>query len=151
MDGLSAVGLAANVIQFVSFAGELISKAKEIYSSLEDAPGEVLTLEIIHKQLGEISVELDACLLNGPNTKAPVEIIKRQNKVRDLSKACKADCDMLLALVEKLKVKPGASRKWGSFKTALLTVWKSDELAKLQKRLHQTQASITMELCGMTK
>jgi hypothetical protein len=151
MEPLTALGLAGNVVQFVSFAFDLVFKTKEIYCSSEDTTGNVLTLEEIHNQLREMSADLEASSQNDPNTQPHYEIVKRLTKIKDLSTSCKIESDSLLALVEKLKVKSGPGRKWRSFKAALLTIWKNDELAKLLKRLRQTQASVTMELCGMTK
>ena len=151
MDPLTAFGLASNVAQFVSFACDLVSMSKEIYSSSEDATGDVLTLEGIHDQLIELGAGLDASSKSDLNAETPVEITVHLTKIKGMSDSCKKDSDTISTLVEKLKVKSGPGRKWRSFSVALLTIWKKDELSRLLKRLRQAQASITTELCGMAK
>lgn len=48
MDPLTAFGLAANVLAFVDFAGKLISKGYEIYSSSSGVLGENTEVRLLY-------------------------------------------------------------------------------------------------------
>jgi hypothetical protein len=56
MDPLTAFGLAANILQFIDFAGRLFGLGKEIYRSGESARN--LHLGLIVKDLNSLSLNL---------------------------------------------------------------------------------------------
>jgi hypothetical protein len=58
MEPLAALGLAANILQFVSFTAGLISKTKEISSSATGCSEEVLTIDKVYTRLRSLSVDL---------------------------------------------------------------------------------------------
>lgn len=55
---MTAFGLAANVVSFVSFASDLIKTSIELYQSSSDAKGEVLSLEKVYVDLSSLSSRL---------------------------------------------------------------------------------------------
>jgi hypothetical protein len=55
MDPLTALGLAGNVVQFVQFASSLIQTVVEIRQSSAGCTADVLTLDMVYGQLGDLS------------------------------------------------------------------------------------------------
>lgn len=154
MDPLTALGLAASVSQFVSFASELISKSNEIYTSAKGCTGKVLTLQTVYAQLRDLSESLESSSQNDPRLTAvegTSEFVKHVFAINDLSRSCKKDCDTLLEVVRKLQNGDGSKNLWQSFKLALKTAWKSNEIGDLEQRLHHTQATLTLHVCALTR
>jgi hypothetical protein len=55
MDPLTALGLASNIVQLISFSSDLVAKGREIYQSTDGTLVENLELETITKSLRELS------------------------------------------------------------------------------------------------
>src|ERR1700733_4920060 len=102
MDGLSALGLASNVIQFISFASDLISKSTEIHGSTSGCTSEVLTLHTVYGHLSELSSDLRSCSQT-TITGWSKQLATNVSAIMELSRSCKTDCDKLLEIVRKLK------------------------------------------------
>jgi len=60
MDPLTAIGLAGSVVQFVSFACNLVSKTKEIHGSSAGVTKDGESLEVVYSQLLGLSLGLRA-------------------------------------------------------------------------------------------
>lgn len=58
MDPLTAVGVAANIVQFVSFTSGLISKTREISCSPTGSCAEIVTLQSSYEHLQRLSSKL---------------------------------------------------------------------------------------------
>ena len=58
MDPLTALGLAANIVQFVDFTSKLISQSHEIYRSADGALEDHVALENVANNLSKLSDEL---------------------------------------------------------------------------------------------
>ena len=154
MDPLTALGISASVAQFVSFASELISKSKEIYVSAKGCTSKVLTLESLYEQLQSLSSCLEASSRKDPRLTAlekQPDFVKHVFSINELSLLCKNDCDKLLEALRKLQGGNGPKNRWQSFKVALKTVWKSNEIADLEQRLHHIQATLTLRICSLTR
>jgi hypothetical protein len=154
MDPLTALGLSASVAQFVSFASELISKSNEIYNSTKGCTGKVLTLETVYAQLRDLSSSLESSSQKDARLEAvegTSDFVKHVFAINDLSWSCKKDCDRLLEVLRKLQVGDGSKNRWQSFTLALKTVWKRNEIADLEQRLHHVQATLTLHLCALTR
>ncbi|KXX78862.1 Vegetative incompatibility protein HET-E-1 [Madurella mycetomatis] len=153
MDPLTTLGLAANVMQFVSFASSLISKMREISTSADGATSETTTLDTVYGRLHRLSSELGLASQKNAVLEALDEkkdVVNLIFAINDLSRSCKEDCDKLLNVVQTLKSSGGTRRRWQSFRLALKGVWKSDEIAGLEQRLHYTQTSLTLHVCALT-
>jgi len=154
MDPLTAFGLSASVVQFVSFASDLISKSKEIHSSAKGCSAKVLTLETVYTQLRDLSTSLESSSQKDPRL-AAVEgtsvLAKHVFAINDLSRSCKIDCDRLLEVLRKLQGGNRSRNRWQSFGLALKTVWKSSEIADLEFRLHHTQTTLTLHIDALTR
>ena len=154
MDPLTALGLSANVAQFLSFASELISKSKEIYTSTKGCTDNVLTLETVYTQLRDLSSTLESSSQKDSMLEAlegTSDFVKHVFAINDLSQSCKTDCDRLLEIFHKVQIGEGFKNRWQSFTLALKTVWKKNEIADLEQRLHRIQATLTLHICALTR
>lgn len=154
MDPLTSLGLAAGVVQFVSFASHLIIKTKEVYDSSTGQIDEVLTLETTYTRLHELSQSLEACSRRDPtlqNVEGNTDYVKNFLAIKDLSRNCECDCQKLLKIVDKLKTSGDSRHRWQTFRVALRTVWKGNEIAELEQRLHHTQMTLTLLVCSQTR
>ncbi|TRX88400.1 hypothetical protein FHL15_010713 [Xylaria flabelliformis] len=153
MDPLTALGLAAGVVQFVSFASHLISRTKEIHGSASGQAKETLTLEKTYTTLQDLSLRLETSSKRNPKleiVEKKTDFIKHVFAINDLSRTCESDCRRLLEIVSKLKAVEGEShRRWQTFKVALKTVWKGNEIIELENRLQHTQMTLTLHVCSL--
>jgi hypothetical protein len=148
MDPLSALGVAGNIIQFVTFASGLFSKTVEIYHSTGGLSKEALNLEMVYTKLQDLSSGLESSTsLPGVDGGLGNEVAA----LRELSKASKADCELLLGVICKLRVQDRRKKAWQSFRAALQAIWKGTEIAKLEERLQKTQITMTLEVCSISR
>jgi hypothetical protein len=131
MDPAAAIGLASNIIQFIQYTGNILSKSREIYRAVDGRLGEHTELEVIAKTLqahvGHISHQADKL---GKASNTATQFFQLCDGVRNLSSE-------LVQTVEKLKVdgRDGKRSKWDSFRRALESVWKEEDIADLLRRL----------------
>lgn len=152
MDPLSGVGLAGTVVQFVQFAANLFSVAKEIHRSSSGSSEGKESLEAIYKRLSTLSTNLqNRCSpTRGINGAHPDEAEDAAMVV--LAKECKTDCDKLLSGLGRLKDGHGSFPKWWrSFKLALKELWKGDEIQSLEARIGKHQTQLIMHMCMNTR
>jgi hypothetical protein len=148
MDPLSALGIAGNVIQFVSFASDLVFKTVEIYHSAGGLSKEALNLETVYTKLQDLSSGLES---STSFVRVDGGLGKEVAALRQLSKSSKADCDLLLTVICKLRVQDGRKKAWKSFRAALHAIWKGREIANLEERLKRTQITMTLEVCSISR
>ncbi|KAH7155899.1 hypothetical protein EDB81DRAFT_880231 [Dactylonectria macrodidyma] len=153
MDPLTALGLAAAVVQFVGFASHLVSKTKDIQESATGQSKQAATLETVYSQLQHLSSRLELSSRRDPRleiVEGSTDLVKHVFAINDLSRICEGDCQRLLDIVRKLKVVDESSRRWQSFRVALKTIWKGNEISDLEQRLHNTQTTLTLHVCSLT-
>ncbi len=137
MDPISALGLAANIFQFIDFGTNLLSGALEIYQSTTGASSENIEIEEISERLSSFSDELSTSSASRSS---------RDLAIAKFASRCKEVSDELLAVVAKLKVADGSNRNWRSFRKALKTLWKKEKIQSLQNRLDTVRQQLTLEL-----
>ncbi|KAK8015165.1 hypothetical protein PG990_008461 [Apiospora arundinis] len=148
MEPLTALGLAANVAQFLGYGIKLIATAKEVHNSSEGVTQQISTLDTVYGKLGTLSSVLR--LPSQPPGKMGWDAITYETAIQDISRVCQDDCDKLLELTKQLKRGDGHSSRFSSFKTALKTMRKSDQINELEQRLHRTQQTLTLHICSLT-
>lgn len=156
MDPLTAFGLAANVISFVSFASGLIKTSVELHRSGADATGDVLSLEKVYEDLGALSTTLARTAHHNSRPWVPTldecEVENTVLAVKRLAELCKEDCDKLLQITDKLRLRRGDfGSKWKSFRTAMKKVWKEGDIEEIEERLHQRQVALTLHVCTISR
>ena len=80
-NSLTAIGLAGNIVQFVSFCGVLLNTSQEIYKSADGALVEYLELEDITTHLDRLTVGM----IRGPGPPADSETVRQP---KDLCHQC---------------------------------------------------------------
>ncbi|KAK4452678.1 hypothetical protein QBC34DRAFT_455598 [Podospora aff. communis PSN243] len=156
MDPVTIIGIAGSVVQFVSFAFQLISKTKDIHESAGRQSKETAKLDAVYTHLLALSSKLeasskrDAKLEVDGDDETTTTLACHVFAVNDLSVSCEADCQKLLDIIRKLQGVSGSGGKWGSFRVAVATMWKSSELEDLEDRLQKTQTTLTLHICALT-
>lgn len=121
-DPVAALGLAANIFQFVEQGCKVVSKGKRLYKSADGALKENVDTEIIAKDLEESLSRFRLSSSTGSD---------RLERLRD---GCVQVIDELLEALDKLKVngKPG---KWKSGRKALRSVYSKGKVDEWVERL----------------
>lgn len=96
MDPFTALGLAANICQFVDFGYKLVSGAFELYNSMDGTLSANKILESIAKDLANLCTELEQASLdsNHGSTSEP------EAALIPLARACKAMGQELFSVLE---------------------------------------------------
>lgn len=162
MDPLTAFGLAANVVGFVSFASDLIKTSVEIYSSAGGSDGDVLSLEKVygdlHSLTNKLQVTCDHQLTDKDGSSVQLSL---QDEVKDATVAvkrvaeiCRKDCKELLEFTERLHLEDGGGRvrrKWDSFRVALRKAWGQKKVDAIEERLLKSQVTLTLHICVISR
>lgn len=140
-EGLAAVGLAGNIIQFISFGSELVSKTAEIHNSASGASSAFVDLDYVSESLKSLTEPF----LNQSNT----------TQLREISERCNGVADELLEVIASLKVHSKSATKeptkWQSFRKALKSIWKKEQVDALRLRLQLLRDQISLHLVSDTK
>ncbi|CZR54196.1 uncharacterized protein PAC_04079 [Phialocephala subalpina] len=112
MDPLTALGLASNIIQLISFTSDLIAKGREIYRSADGGLIENLELETIAKSLPDLTSNL-------PLATKEKSYVWKEDAIDALSKRLERyrsqlDTTLLVSLREKLQDEGAVSKFWGT-------------------------------------
>jgi hypothetical protein len=149
MDALSALGLAGNIVQFVSFSHEIVSLGKEIYKSASGTRAESLELESIIQDLSAIHGSLRDSWAGRAGRHSTLPKTDSHSRQEATLVALIDQCDPiyteLKSVLEKLHVQ-GEHRKWKSFSAAVKFLWKEDEIKDLEKRICKLQCQIDSNL-----
>ncbi len=135
MDPTAAIGLAANVVQFVDFSWKLFRDTKDLYESSTGASADHDILELIITDLAAFNDKLTA-------PTAPGAI---PDEMRNLASQCIYVIAELRDILNKIRVQ-GPRKKWKSFVQALRSIWKKDQIDNLVKRLEALRSEIQFHL-----
>jgi hypothetical protein len=139
LDPLTALGLASNIVQLITFTSDLVAKGRDIYQSTDGALVENLELEAITKSLRELSIEVVPPVSRG------FPLTKVEGQLQQLCEGCQNVADELLKVIQKLKTQ-GPHKGWTSFRQALNSVWREDEIQALSIRLERYRRQIDTTL-----
>ena len=101
MDPFTALGVAANICQFVTYGYKVVSGAFELYHSTDGTLSANKILETIAEDLANLCTELDQESLDsvkGSMTESEAALLP-------LARACKVTGQELLSVLEDLKLK----------------------------------------------
>ncbi|KAE8446759.1 hypothetical protein EG329_011664 [Mollisiaceae sp. DMI_Dod_QoI] len=131
MDPLSALSLAATLVQLVDFTSKIVSKGYHIYNDTDQALPQNVALEYLVTDLQNLNARLHhhdrlSCAT------------RDEQALEDLSASCAVLADELVSRLNKLKVADDAKhRKWKSFRQALKSVWSKEELDAMAAKLFE--------------
>lgn len=125
MESLSAIGLASSIVQFVQFAGTLISQSQEIYYSTTGTQEKYIIWEDVAINLSRLSAVAQPPSkpdnIHYMRNSKPQKQSEATTQLHGLCRDCAAVTKELLEKLNKLKLK-GDRTKWASFRQALSTV-----------------------------
>lgn len=144
MEAFAALGLAGNIVQFVDFSCKLFSNAQEIYSSASGSSDRVADAAFIVSNLNDLCKRLQE--------RPPLVASSGAGSVGALSSSldllankCRDVALELMGLLDRIRTREPQSR-WESFKVALRTVMREDEIKALEKRLEDYRRQIIATL-----
>jgi hypothetical protein len=148
MDPLSALGLAASVVQFIQFGGSLVSKSHEIYTSSDGKLAANIECETATTRLIGLTNRLKDSLRDAGS--------KGQSADEFAIEAICGDCieisKELLAQLKKLVLEEKHKwRKWKSFRQALKSVWSKEGIDKIAGRLATFRQELVSHLIVSTR
>ncbi|KAJ2974990.1 hypothetical protein NUW58_g8485 [Xylaria curta] len=133
MESLVALGLASNIVQFIDFAGSLISNAKAVYKSTSHASPSSITLRDVIGDLARLS---GAIIL--PDS-------QEDEQLKRLAQRAKEIANDLLTLLNDLQVR-GRKTKWKSFLVAAKEVRSQETIASMTGTIAGLQTEMTLHL-----
>jgi hypothetical protein len=137
MDPISALSVAAAVVQFVDFAGTLLSSTRTIHKAFSKEAESVSDLRTITNTLQRLNSDIEQSVVGSASS--------HDKDLLNLCHDCNRTANSLVNALTKLNAQ-GNSSLWSSFKVALKTVWTQDELDELQKRLDSFRQQISMHI-----
>lgn len=152
MDPLSALGVAGNVVQFTQFACQLVSGTVEKYKSGSSDRVDAQVIEEMYNRLSHYSRAIQAWLQPPRPTEDSAVASRYATDLRDITAACKKDCDELIELMGRFRVPPGSRAPlWRAFQKTMLEMWKSALVAHLRDRVRESQSAVTVLLCAISR
>jgi hypothetical protein len=147
MDPLSALGVAASVLQFVQFGSSLVSKSRQIYTQgtlLDHVECRRATsrLQGLAEQLGAHLNELESLGTLSSDSKALQAICGR---------CLELSTELLLRLNEIKVDENQRSRKWKSFRQALKSVCSKDKVDGIAGKLIACREELNLHLITCIK
>ncbi|KAL9078934.1 MAG: hypothetical protein Q9157_002158 [Trypethelium eluteriae] len=139
LDPLSALGVAGNIVQFVQFSGELVSRAVELYRSstgLLQQHKELLASAELLKQDSQALLD-DFAGVFGES--------KDERSLRNLVKLYHELAAKLVAVLEDLKPK-SEHRKWEAVRQTLRTAYRDSAINSLIERMRLLRDALNNHL-----
>ncbi|KAK3368656.1 hypothetical protein B0H63DRAFT_455414 [Podospora didyma] len=160
-DPISALSLAAAVVQFVDFSRQIVCKSKTLYRSTTGVLRENLETETVTMRLREITDHLRATTTTATSTTAATYAASL--RVEQLRTECFEVSDKLMQKLHQLRVPtlqrpqvttlfqkapppPSEHRAWKSFRQALKSVWSKAEIDGMASRLAAIRAQLDTEV-----
>lgn len=142
IEGLAAIGLAGNIIQFISFSYVLVSKSVEIHQSASGQSNHNIDLHIVSQDIRKFS---SGILSKGSSS----------TRLADIAERCDTIAEELQQAISQLQLKQHESRKgptkWQSFRKAMKEVWGKSYVDDLKSRLELLRDQVTMHLVSDTR
>jgi hypothetical protein len=139
---LAAIGLAGNIIQFISFSSALVSKSREIHKAASGLSTELVDLNLVSADIQQFSAKLLANAQSSP-------------QLCDIALSCKAVATELEQAISAIQKQNHAShqgpKRWRSFRKALKCIWKKEHIEGLKVRLESLRDQMSMHLISDTK
>lgn len=151
MDPLSALSIAASVVQFVQFSSNLLRGAVEIYQSSTGLSRQNQHLSDVYTELSKLSSNLQIGVFPNASTSGVPFVQNSSSAIAQLGKDCKADCDKLLGIVRQLQATRTNGRWWKSLRAVSIEHLKSEEIRGLQTRIGRYETTIMMHLCMLSR
>lgn len=131
LEALAAIGLTANILQFVEVSARVLAKSKQIYASSDGTSGDALNVAAVASQLQASTDRLKDSICPPETTTVWTAADASLEKLR--IQCCHVNQE-LQSVLRKLAVE-GKATKWKSFKKALSHEWENGKLEAIQSSL----------------
>ena len=150
MDPLSAISLAGNIAQFLSYATKLVSKGHALYKSSEGALAENLDLEVIANNLTDINSRVIQSYSRTPSTASltATTLFLDHQSLKSIAESCDNVAKQLLDILQKLKVQR-PHRTWKSVRQAFKSVWNKAHIDDLRGRMEGYREQMIFHLVAV--
>lgn len=136
MDPPSPLGLVANVFQVISFTSELVPAGNKIYYSTKGTLEKNTTAEELANDLRKLTFGLSESQSQWIEAHGGAPPDADEIRLRNISDRCNGTAVELNVQLQKLKVQDGSKfRRLNSYRQAIISVWREDEVEKAASRL----------------
>jgi flagellar motility protein MotE (MotC chaperone) len=132
--------VAANMVQFIVYGINIVSKGNQLYKSTDGALIENVELQEATIRLQQLSRNFDKSL-----DQSLSQGLRAQNdeSIQKICDECKAVSKELVEKLERLKVPEGhPHKKWKSFRQALKSIWTKERIEDIAQRLSQLRIEL---------
>ena len=160
LEGLAALGLASNMVQFVEFGCRLFSQSKDLYRSSSGLLDEAVELDNITQSLSRLSDNLivehktsshdsDIELGDGVEHILPIQPAKAlgidsgETDLVLIATDCKKVADELSEALSQLRVQ-NPRKKWQCFRVTLKRIWKPERIDGMSRRMERLSCQMIM-------
>lgn len=153
MDPISTLGVVANVFEVISFASDLVSAGNKIYHSRNGALDNNTTAEELANDLRKLSNGLSESQAAWMKAHGGQLLDADEVRLRNICERCSETAIELNVQLQKLKVQDGTRfRRLRSYRQAIISVWREDEVDKVAARLDKFHRELdTHILVGLRK
>jgi len=147
VDPLTTLGVAANVIQLLAFAGNLLSKGREIRDTAYGAPVAQRELETVTESLRQLSANLRRSKTGsvvGKDQWGALTQVDRE--LNELCKGCHEVSDELLSALKALKTPIATTSHFTSLYQAFRCVISESKIDDISKRIEAFRRQIDTTL-----
>jgi hypothetical protein len=155
LDLLSALSVAASILQLVDFSRQIISKSRDLYHSGSGVLQEHAETKTVTIRLKQMTRKLRGKVRQNANGNQGLYIVDDQARYYRLMDICEEyfkGSEELISYLGKLKV-PASSenRPWKSFRQALKSVWSKPEIDAMKKRLEVLRAELDTNILDIMR
>ncbi|KAI0182255.1 hypothetical protein EV127DRAFT_476064 [Xylaria flabelliformis] len=141
LEALSAIGLAANIIQFIDYTYRILSESQEIFHSASGISAQHADIEAIAVSLSELSSTLVP-----PSTPPSIKLPPDEAEIRRLATLSRDTAQDLISCIQNLQRCGGRRRRWASIRQALEGLWNKDKIDQLVKRLNDMRSQLSTHI-----
>ena len=138
-----AVGVAANVVQFLDIGSKFVSSCWEIYTSNRDGVGALPDLQVITKDFDGILKDLEQSEHDGSC------LSSEDQDFQPLVANCRQVASQLMESLQKVN-SPNKSRKRDAVREAVKRLW-NDEISAVEVRLQKLRQELIVHLLGLIR
>ncbi|KAI1378033.1 hypothetical protein F4677DRAFT_443950 [Hypoxylon crocopeplum] len=143
LDPFTALSLAGNVVQFLSFAGSILSKGRELYVSPDGLLSENTDIGLVTNDLIGLNNRLRQSMRGGSNSGRDNA---NEKALGDLISGCVAVAQELLGSLDALALKGKKHRNWEAFRKGLRAVTGKRKVESIQGRLALYRQELELHL-----
>lgn len=141
MDPITGIGLAASVVQIVTFSIQTVETCRQVYKQ-----GSAIEFESLNDTTGHLARLADGLQKSLQDSGTRSQALTREEKdLVDLGRKCQGCADNLQKELSQLHTQPRSSAL-GAVRKTFRTIWKRDSIEKIYKEMQGYQATLETSL-----